>query len=45
MQFLRKLFDTSKKDVENLMPMVERVNALEPEVSEQQSTRKAKPRR
>ena len=33
MQFLRKLFDTSKKDVENLMPMVERVNALEPEVS------------
>jgi len=33
MQFLRKLFDTSKKDVENLMPIVERVNALEATIS------------
>ncbi len=33
MQFLRKLFDTSKKDVENLMPIIERVNALEPTIS------------
>lgn len=33
MQFLRKLFDTSKKDVEALQPLVEQVNALEPEIS------------
>lgn len=33
MQFLRKLFDTSKKDVESLMPIVDRVNALEEEVA------------
>lgn len=33
MQFLRKLFDTSKKDVENLMPIVDRVNALEATIS------------
>ena len=31
MQFLRKLFDTSKRDVENLMPLVEQVNEYEPE--------------
>jgi preprotein translocase subunit SecA len=30
MQFLRKLFDTSKKDVELLQPIVERINSLEP---------------
>jgi len=30
-QLLRKLFDTSKKDVEGTMPIVERINALEPE--------------
>ncbi len=29
MQFLRKLFDTSKKDVEVLMPIVERINGYE----------------
>ena len=33
MQFLRKLFDTSKKDVEALMPTVDRINALEEEVA------------
>ncbi|MBC8065183.1 MAG: preprotein translocase subunit SecA, partial [Chlorobia bacterium] len=32
MQFLRKLFDTSKKDVELLQPIVDRINSLEPEV-------------
>ena len=31
MQFLRKLFDTSKKDVELLQPIVERINSLEAE--------------
>lgn len=31
-QLLRKLFDTSKKDVELVLPIVEKVNALEPEV-------------
>lgn len=31
MDFLRKFFDTSKKDVELVMPVVERANALEPE--------------
>lgn len=33
MQFLRKLFDTSKRDVENLMPLVEHINSLEPKIS------------
>lgn len=32
MQFLRKLFDTSKKDVEVLFPTIEKINALEPEM-------------
>ena len=31
MNFLRKLFDTSKKDVEALMPIVDRINGLEEE--------------
>jgi preprotein translocase subunit SecA len=30
LQFLRKLFDTSKRDVENLLPYVDKINALEP---------------
>src|SRR5947209_1867011 len=34
MRFLRKLFDTSKRDVENLMPLVEQVNELEPKFAE-----------
>src|SRR4051794_40348890 len=33
MNFLRKLFDTSKKDVELIMPLVDEVNALEPQIS------------
>ncbi|HVL38369.1 MAG TPA: hypothetical protein VM328_03160, partial [Fimbriimonadaceae bacterium] len=33
MQFLRKLFDTSKKDVEQLLPLVARVNELEESIS------------
>ena len=33
MQFLRKFFDTSKKDVESLMPLVDEVNGFEPEIS------------
>jgi preprotein translocase subunit SecA len=33
LQFLRKLFDTSKRDVEFVMPLVEKINALEPEIS------------
>jgi preprotein translocase subunit SecA len=33
MQFLRKLFDTSKRDVENLNPIIEQINGLEAEVS------------
>jgi preprotein translocase subunit SecA len=33
MQFLRKLFDTSKRDVESLQPIVEQINKLEPQVS------------
>jgi preprotein translocase subunit SecA len=33
MNFLRKFFDTSKKDVETLMPLVAQVNDLEPEIS------------
>ncbi len=32
MEFLRKLFDTSKKDVESLQPIVEQVNRLEAEM-------------
>lgn len=32
MKFLRKFFDTSKRDVEALMPLVERINSLEPEI-------------
>src|SRR5579862_6273483 len=31
MQFLRKLFDTSKKDVDALMPLVNQINDFEPE--------------
>ncbi len=33
MQFLRRLFDTSKKDVDALLPLVDAVNALEPDIS------------
>ncbi|MDR3691997.1 MAG: preprotein translocase subunit SecA [Fimbriimonas sp.] len=33
MNFLRKLFDTSKKDVELLAPIVEQINALESQIS------------
>ncbi len=33
MQFLRKLFDTSKRDVESLMPIVEQINSFEPNIS------------
>jgi preprotein translocase subunit SecA len=32
MQFLRKLFDTSKKDVDLLLPFVDKINSLEPEI-------------
>lgn len=32
MQFLRKLFDTSKRDVEALYPIVQQINALEPKM-------------
>jgi len=32
MQFLRKLFDTSKRDVELIQPIVEKINALEPQM-------------
>jgi preprotein translocase subunit SecA len=31
--FLRKLFDTSKKDVDALIPIVNQINALEPQIS------------
>ncbi len=31
-KFLRQLFDTSKKDVELVMPLVEQINALEKEI-------------
>ncbi len=31
MQFLRKLFDTSKRDVEALMPIIQGINELEPQ--------------
>ena len=33
MNFLRKLFDTSKKDVDALVPIVNQINALEPQIS------------
>ncbi|HMS53837.1 MAG TPA: preprotein translocase subunit SecA [Fimbriimonadaceae bacterium] len=33
MQFLRKLFDTSKRDVENVQPIVDQINALEADIS------------
>jgi preprotein translocase subunit SecA len=33
MQFLRKLFDTSKKDVDAVMPLVNQINDLEPELA------------
>ncbi len=33
MNFLRKLFDTSKKDVDAIIPLVNAVNALEPQIS------------
>ena len=31
-EFLRKLFDTSKRDVEVLLPTIEKINAMEPEI-------------
>jgi preprotein translocase subunit SecA len=34
MQFLRKIFDTSKKDVEAISPIVEKINAFEPTFAE-----------
>ena len=34
MQFLRKLFDTSKRDVEAVMPMIDAINDVEAEVAE-----------
>src|SRR5438105_1456168 len=33
MNFLRKFFDTSKKDVELLTPIVARINEMEPEMT------------
>ncbi len=33
MQFLRKLFDTSKRDVEGLQPIVEQINKIEPQIT------------
>jgi preprotein translocase subunit SecA len=33
MNFLRRFFDTSKKDVDNLQPIIERINALEADYS------------
>ncbi len=33
MNFLRKLFDTSKRDVDLVQPMIEKINALEAEIS------------
>src|SRR4051812_2779349 len=33
MQLLRKLFDTSKRDVENLTPLVVAISEIEPEVA------------
>jgi preprotein translocase subunit SecA len=32
-QLLRKLFDTSKRDVENLQPMIDSINAMESEIT------------
>jgi preprotein translocase subunit SecA len=34
MQFLRKLFDTSKKDVEALAPIISQINSLEPQYTD-----------
>jgi preprotein translocase subunit SecA len=34
MNFLRKLFDTSKKDVDLIQPLVKQINGLEAEISE-----------
>ena len=31
MEFLRKFFDTSKRDVEQLMPMIQQINDIEPD--------------
>ncbi|HLO99397.1 MAG TPA: hypothetical protein VK171_12445, partial [Fimbriimonas sp.] len=31
-QFLRNLFDTSKRDVELVLPVVEQINAMEPQI-------------
>jgi preprotein translocase subunit SecA len=33
MNFLRKLFDTSKKDIDSLMPLVNQINDLEPSIA------------
>src|SRR5579863_7591072 len=33
MEFLRKFFDTSKRDVEQVMPLVAKVNELEAEIA------------
>ena len=33
LELLRKLFDTSKRDVENLQPIIQRINAFEPELT------------
>ena len=33
MNFLRKLFDTSKKDVEMINPIVSKINSLEEDVA------------
>lgn len=33
MNFLRKLFDTSKKDVDAIMPLVNQINQLEPQIA------------
>ncbi len=33
MKFLRKLFDTSKRDVDSLLPLVNQINDLEPELA------------
>lgn len=34
LQFLRKLLDTSEKDVQQIMPTIEKINALEPAVQD-----------
>lgn len=38
MQFLRKLFDTSKRDVENVQPILKQINDLEPKITELDDT-------